>query len=304
MNPPRCLISLFLMANAMPVLRRYMNLMALDGLPEFSAGPRPPLASQLCAIKDAGFDGVQFADPAAPSDIAQCRRLGLGLAGSGRISEPHDADPLAARFASEGMEAATVHVGWGIEDDCQAARLIEATLSASAKHKLPLLIETHRATIFQDMWRTVQFIRKFPEVRVNADFSHWYTGQEMVYGGFDRKLAFIAPVLDRVRFVHGRIGNPGSIQVDIGDGRDLPFVEHFSQMWTAAFRGFLRTAEPGESVWFAPELLAPRIFYARTFPDTSGRAREESDRWQQSLILVRISERCFAQAAQLAAAGS
>jgi len=25
----------------------------------------------------------------------------------------------------------------------------------------------------------------------NGDFSHWYTGQEMVYGGFENKLAFI-----------------------------------------------------------------------------------------------------------------
>lgn len=28
---------------------------------------------------------------------------------------------------------------------------------------------------------------------------------------------FIQPVFDRLRFMHGRIGNPGCIQVDVGD---------------------------------------------------------------------------------------
>ena len=37
-------------------------------------------------------------------------------------------------------------------------------------------IETHRATICQGMWRTVQFVKRFPELRFNGDFSHWYAG--------------------------------------------------------------------------------------------------------------------------------
>ena len=112
----------------------------------------------------------------------------------------------------------------------------------------------------------------------------------MVYGGFDTKFEFIRPVLDRVRFVHGRIGNPGSMQVDIGNGDayDRPHVDHFRKLWTAAFSGFLRSASEGDSMCFAAELLAPGIYYARTFE-----GREESDRWQQSLVLCRIARECF-----------
>jgi hypothetical protein len=282
---------------AVPRLRCYMNLMALEALP----------AVGFESIKHAGYDGVQFVEPAGSADVAACRGLGLAMAGSGRISEPRDADRLAQRFADEGLACATVHLGWGIEDDDIAAGLIEAALSASERHRVPLYVETHRATVFQDMWRTVQFVRKFPELRFNGDFSHWYTGLEMVYGGFERKLAFIAPVLERVRFLHGRIGNPGSIQVDIGGGdpeRD-PYVAHFKQMWTAAFEGFLKGARPGDYVCFTPELLAPRIYYARVFPDSAGTLREESDRWQQSLVLCRIARECFgaAQAARAAELG-
>jgi hypothetical protein len=148
------------------------------------------------------------------------------------------------------------------------------------------------------MWRTVGFVREFPDIRFNADFSHWYTGQEMVYGGFDKKMAFIEPVLERVRFVHGRIGNPGCIQVAVesSGSEDATYVAHFKQLWTAGFRGFLNTANPGDYICFAPELLAPEIYYARTFPDSAGTPREESDRWEQSLVLKRIAAECFHQA--------
>ncbi len=134
--------------------------------------------------------------------------------GSGRVNRPEDAQELALRFAAEGMECATVHVGWGLEDDQQAFSLLEAVLDASTRHGVPLYVETHRATILQDMWRTVQFVKRFPEIRFNGDFSHWYTGLEMVYGGFQNKFEFIRPVLERVSFLHGRIGDPGSMQVE------------------------------------------------------------------------------------------
>jgi sugar phosphate isomerase/epimerase len=111
----------------------------------------------------------------------------LGKAGLGRVNRPADADSLAARFRDEGLECATLHVGWGMEDDDEAARLIDAVLNASVRYDVPLYVETHRATIFQDLWRAVQFVARFPELRFNGDFSHWYTGLEMVYGG-DRSL--------------------------------------------------------------------------------------------------------------------
>jgi len=148
------------------------------------------------------------------------------------------------------------------------------------------------------MWRTVGFVRQFPGIHFNGDFSHWYTGQEMVYGGFENKLAFIAPVLGRVRFLHGRIGNPGCIQVRVDEiaPEEASYVTHFKQLWTACFRGLLDSAQPGDYICFAPELLAPGIHYARTFPDGSGEMGEESDQWDQSLILKRMAAECFRQA--------
>ena len=263
-------------------LRVFFNSMTLRGL-----CPRG-----WSEIRDAGFAGVQFAELGTASEVADCRAAGLGIAASGRVNRPGEADEFAHTCAGDGYECATLHVGWGLEDEDDAARLIESVVAASAQWKVPLFIETHRATICQDMWRTVQFVRRFPEMRFNGDFSHWYTGQEMVYGGFEKKLAFIQPVIERVRFIHGRIGNPGCMQVRV-DRNAQPepiYVTHFKQLWKACFR------HCHDSVYFAPELLAPEIFYARMFPNAEGELAEESDRWEQSLVLKRIAESCFEQA--------
>jgi len=270
-----------------------MNLMALEGLPATSTFPASAgTLAALDAISAAGFDGVQFATPGTAQELSHCRGIGLGIAASGRVNLPAETDALAQQFADDGYECATLHVGWGLEDDQQACRLIESVIEASCKWRIPLYIETHRATIFQDMWRTVQFVRQFPDIEINADFSHWYTGQEMVYGGFEQKVAFLAPIFDRVRFIHGRIGNPGCMQVRIDTNATEPplYVQHFKRLWSLCFRS-------GGRIYFTPELLAPDIFYARTFPNGDSIAAEESDRWEQSLLLKQIAEQCFEQAA-------
>ena len=267
-------------------LRCYMNWLTLDGLPAFPNGWLP-------AIQTAGYAGVQFVEPLQLALVDEARALGLGVCGSGRVNQPKDASVLAQRAREAGLDCLTLHVGWGLEDDLEAGRLIGAILEACEKYDIPLYPETHRATIFQDMWRTVQFLERFPELRFNCDFSHWYTGLEMVYGGFESKLKFIAPVIERARFLHGRIGNPGCMQVDIGEGdvREHPYVQHFRVLWTAVFESFLREAAGEASICFASELLGPGIYYARSFG-----GHEESDRWQQSKVLVRIARECFAEA--------
>lgn len=266
-----------------------MNWLALEGMNSvhFAQG-------RVAAIREAGYDGIQFIDPIDPAALKEARALGLGVCGSGRVNAPADAAVLAQSAADAGLECLTLHVGWGMESDDEAALLIEAILSAGLAHRIPLYVETHRATIFQDMQRTVSFVERFPELRFNGDFSHWYTGQEMVYGGLEKKLAYIQPVMDRVRFVHGRIGNPGCMQVVVEQDDPASYVVHFRTIWTACFVACLRDPSPQQPfTTFAAELLAPEIYYARTFHGS-----EESDRWQQSLLLCEIARECFAEASR------
>ena len=288
-------------------LRTYLNLLTLAALPPESAGPRDvgdPRAL-LETLAAAGYEGVQGFEielagvPAA--DPALCAGLGLACATAGLVYRPGTIDGDAARWADRGYEAATLHVGRGHEDDDLVHQLFDEIVAAADRHHIPLYVETHRGTVTQDTWRTVQLVKAHPDIRFNGDFSHWYTGLEMTYGDFDERLRFLEPVFERTRFLHGRIGDPGCIQIDVGDGSAAahPSVAHFEAFWTAAFRGFLATAAPDEHIVFAPELLPPQINYARTIPGPTPTVPrvEEGDRWSQSLVLCEIARRCWNRAA-------
>ncbi len=268
-----------------PRLRVFMNLQSFGDMPQQTGG--------LKAICDAGYDGVQFGWQIDRAQLDEARGLGLGVCGSGRVNTPTEAAPLAKEGREAGLECLTLHVGWGTENDDEAGALIESVLSASKQFSIPLYVETHRATIFQDPWRTVKFLERFPDLEFNGDFSHWYTGTEMVYGGFENKMEFFRPVLGRIGFLHGRIGNPGCMQVDIGDGSvdGRPYVAHFRALWTESFLGYLLRRPLCDRFCFTPELLGPEFYYARVFD-----GHEESDRWEQSLVMVRIARECFAEA--------
>lgn len=273
-----------------PYLRLDINYGNLNDLPDFSSGPKGTDREKHEAVKAAGFQGIQ------DGDSALCKELGLELTAHARINKVGELDALLPKWKSENFNCATLHVGWGIESDQEVDELVKYVLEMAVKNDFPIYFETHRSTITQDMQRTVELIKRFPEIRFNGDFSHWYTGQEMVYGGVENKWEFIAPVFDRIRFIHGRMGNPGCIQVDIDDGKNQEYVEHFREMWTRAFTGFLKTAEPGDYLCFTAELLQADIYYARVFKNEKGEWVEEGDRWQQALLYAEIAQECWAEA--------
>lgn len=277
-----------------------LNLGTILNLPRWSAGPTGEPAAIARALLDAGYLGVQGSDDPA------YRAAGLTTYGSGRVVAVDEALPLLHRQRDAGHDCTTLHVGTGFESDDEAAALIEAILTASQQLDHPAHVETHRATITQDIWRTLQWVKRFPEMTINADLSHWYTGLEMRYGDFDGKLAIMRPIFDRVRFVHGRIGMGGTMQVAIGVGeRDEPHVSSFSKLWQCCFAGFLANAAPDARIVFAPEILpevvdTPNgplfIDYALTRPGPDGTPVETSDRWDQGFKLTELARTAFARA--------
>ena len=270
-----------------PALRVDAAWMMLKDFPAYHSGPRGDARAILAAVKAAGYAGVQGGDPAL------VRAAGLRYTTLGRINTPREALPFANQAREEGADCATLHVGWGHETEADARALLDAVVDASVVSGVPLYVETHRATLFQDMYRTVQLIEKCPEVRINGDFSHFYTGQELRYGDLDEKWNYMQPIFERVCFIHGRIGNSCSMQVDLGDGTGHLFVEHFREMWTRTFRSYKKKAKLGDYIIFCPELLSDEYNYARMFRAPNGELREECDRWEQAKVLTQIARECW-----------
>lgn len=270
-----------------PYLRIDINRGNLWELPDWSVGPQLEDLDCLVRLKSDGFQGVQG------WSVAEARKAGLGATASGRVDKPEEAEPQTVKWKEEGFDLATLHVGTGMEDDDEIDRIVSAIIEASEKHDFPVYLETHRATITQDMWRTVQIVKRHPEVRFNGDFSHFYTGQEMVYGDWNAKLDFLQPVFERTCFIHGRIGNPSNMQIRWNDPSMPGSLKHFEDMWTRVFRAWKANAKPGDFFSFTTEIIPFSIHYARQFEMPDGTLREESDRYADAIKMADFARECW-----------
>lgn len=272
----------------MTTLRRDLSLVTTMLLPEWSEGPTGG-ADVFEAAVAAGYEGVQVYLPQQASHAAEHGLAASAISPARTIPE---VDALAGMWADGGAASLTLHLGTGFESAEEATRLVEAVLKAQAQHGVTLLVETHRGTLTQDPARTIALVEEFPELRFNADLSHWYTGVELVYGDWDAKLERLAPVFERCRMIHGRISDPGCIQVavadaDIGAGAP-PHVQHFAQMWAAVMTGCAAASDAPAVLPFVVELLPAVSHYARTVV-RDGERTEEVDRWTQADMLWRIA---------------
>jgi hypothetical protein len=280
-------------------LKVYLNLDNLLDLPKDSCMTGLSPKGQMNQLIKDGFEGVQVTHGNELS-----HELALAHCGLNRISKTEDVGPVFSLHKARGDECITLHVGWGIESDQEIDRLLLAIFSAQIEYDLPAFIETHRSTITQDMWRTVQICERHPNILFNCDLSHYYTGQEMVYGGLKRKLDFMQPIFERTAFFHGRIASSGCIQASIESTSERPryavgepnFLEDFKEMWTRSMSGFKRNAPKGSILIFAPELLSPEYDYARNVPNEKGGLQEVSDRYKEALLYMDIAKSCFAKA--------
>jgi hypothetical protein len=275
-------------------LARHLSLVTAWGLPPWSTGPTGD--DDVFAIAaEAGYEGVQVL---FPDQATKAVDAGLAVSALGRADTADDVDNLLSAWTGSAVRSVTLHLGTGFEPGPAGEELVAHTLDAGRQRGLAVLVETHRATLFQDPARALGLAATFPELRFTADLSHWYTGVEMVYGDLEAKLEAIEPILRRCRMIHGRISDPGCIQVGIAVDDPAPYVEHFRRMWTTVAEGAVAGVadEATDELPFVVELLPASAHYARTIPDGDGGRREETDRWSQADVLWEIAQACFAAA--------
>jgi hypothetical protein len=260
-------------------------------LPDWSQGPRGATAEIYDAVKAAGYEAIQTPEPAA------ARAAGLIPTGLARIFDDADGMRAAAvKWRDAGCDCTTVQLGTGFESDDEMARLAEALLEISASEKHPVYLETHRATMTQDIKRTLDLVQRFPELRFNGDFGHWYIGHELTYGDMDMKFEKMRPIFERTRFMHLRVSSNAFGQLTASDPVEVRHLDYYRRMWTASFAGFLAAAQAGDYFAVHPELLPARAFYPKMVPGPDGALREESDRWTEAAFLVEVARECFAEA--------
>jgi sugar phosphate isomerase/epimerase len=282
-----------------PRLLAGISFLTFADLPAWSTGPRGRSEEVYGAIRAAGYEAIQTLEPAT---AIAARLIPSGLA---RIfDDMRQMREVAMRWRDAGCDCTTVQLGTGFESDDEMARLAESLLEISQAEKHPLFLETHRATMTQDIKRTLDLIARFPELRFNGDFGHWYIGHELTYGDMDMKFERMRPVFERTRFLHLRVSSNAFGQLTASDSAQAHHLAYYRRMWTASFAGFLKTAAPGDYIAAHSELLPARAAYPKMVPGPDGAPREESDRWTESAFLIDVARQCFAAAEVAAQSGA
>ncbi len=233
-------------------------------------------------VAEAGFDGMCL-DPAV-DEIAEnlARRPlfeqhGLGCMVNAFPSEQGDMEPLLD-FAND-MNACMVNVISGVmpirpED---AVPVVRDWIGTAERKRVPLLFETHRDGLLNDLYFTLQLMELVPEMQLCADLSHFVVDRELRAPVPARDQQYIQSILARSDCFQGRIASREQVQVQIDFPQHAAWVDIFKGWWKDGMRMWRARNDEDATLVFLCELGPP------PYAITDANQEELSDRWRESL---------------------
>lgn len=219
-------------------------------------------------IAEAGFDGIEFIPPQDPKeDVMFAKKLeSLGLKFIGQVSTQeidHEGSfrEKTARIRELNPILIVSHSAKDAMSFDQQCAFFEEALAIEQAIQIPVAHETHRGRAMFVPWTTAALLRKFPELRINADFSHWMVACEgmPLEPNEEMKLA-----ISRAIHIHGRVGYPEGPQVpDPRDPYYEPYVKQHLHWWSMIAQERL---EAGYSqMTFTPEFGPPPYLHTQPY---------------------------------------
>jgi sugar phosphate isomerase/epimerase len=245
-------------------------------------------------VKAAGFEAVEcWLGPQDETEVSEAlKRHDLRLVLGHRpfqIEQTRTVVEQAVRLGADFVFAQPADAFTSLDS---VVTLVTEGSKIAADNGLPYFVETHRNNFTENLPQTLALIERVPDIRFTADLSHFVVVGEF-YGWEDEHASDrMLPVLERTAHLHARIGNGEQVQVDVGDGTGQT-AQFFVRLWKIAMQHWLKSAKPGDILPFTSELGPPR--YAITLPD----GREFSDRWEQSLVMKKLGEQAWSEAATI-----
>jgi hypothetical protein len=233
-------------------------------------------------VAEAGFDGMCI-DPSA-AEIPEMRALlplyresGLGCMVNAFPNHEDDMQPLL-QFASE-SDACMVNVISGVMTLTPEAAVpvVRRWIGEAEEQNMPLLFETHRDSLLNDMYFTLQLMDLVPEMRLCADLSHFVVDREMRAPVPERDRQYISSILKRSDCFQGRVASREQVQIQIGFPQHQEWVDIFKGWWRQGMAAWRDRNPPDARLVFLCELGPP------PYAITDGEQRELSDRWEESL---------------------
>ena len=266
----------------MPRLEIYQSLWAMElrrpGCTELT--PEESFAK----IAAAGYDGVCL-DPAV-DEIDWCRALGelykshsLGCMINAFPRTVDDMQPLLELAVD--LEACHVNVISGVMPlrPEEAVPVVRRWMAEAAAMNMPLMFETHRDGLLNDLYFTLQLMELVPEMRLCADLSHFVVDRELRAPLPERDAGYIRAVLERSDCFQGRVAGREQVQVQIEFPQHREWVDIFRGWWRDGMQRWRQRNDDDATLRFLCELGPP------PYAITDGKQDELSDRWQEALTI-------------------
>jgi hypothetical protein len=240
------------------------------------------LEQQLTKISEAGFDGItdHFYEPVAVRELSRlAKSLGLQIEGQLFPKTVDDLQPVLEVASQHGCHHLTLQADSRPRTLKEAVELVEGWQRLAEQVDFPVLLETHRYRLTNDLHFTLDLLRELPDLKLLADLSHYVVGREIPLPPDAADQQQIESILRSSWGFHGRVASCEQVQVPISFAQHRPWVELFSEWWQYGIEDWLRRPDACGSLSFTCELGPPP--YAIT--DRAG--RDISDRWEESLLM-------------------
>lgn len=213
-------------------------------------------AEKLSRIAEAGYDGVEDGLPPPGQEtefrdlLAQHRLEYIPMIFTQGPDHRSSYASLVKRAAGFKPRVITAHSGRDSMDLSEQIDFFKFTQKADRDAGTGVVAhETHRGRALFTPWNTAQVLRELPDLRINADFSHWCCVAESLLEDCEAELALAC---QRAIHIHGRVGYAEGPQVS--DPRLPEFSEALSQHQAWWKQILLQHQSRGESsLSFTPE---------------------------------------------------
>jgi hypothetical protein len=275
------------------------RLLVLQSLWTFESLRHPPkgaetLNRQLALIATSGFDGIGtlWLDRDAARTVAQpAAAMGLAIEGTA-LPGSIDALKPALEWGTEfGLHHLNIQPDIRPTEVGEACRILEGWQRLAEQVAFPVFVETHRGRMTNDLLFTLKLLEQMPDLKLTADLSHYVVGREILLPVAGETEAQMRRILDRAEAFHGRVASAEQIQLDIAFSHNRPWLEQFTAWWRYGFAAWRARHGEGGDLTFLCELGAAP--YAMTGAD----GIDIGDRWRDSLDLMRIARRIWAECA-------
>jgi sugar phosphate isomerase/epimerase len=276
---------------APPRIKIYDSKWSLIGLPR--GGKEWSFEEKLRRVKEAGFEGIEteeiLEDEQQAVELIRKHGLDLGM-GSSKILRSVDEVRHGLEICKRaGAKYYVIVAGSAFMSDEDMATFARDSIRVSADVGIPLMFETHRHSLTENSYRVRKLIDHVPEIRFCADLSHYVVSGALGGSSAEEWCQLWGPILDRCYSFQCRISNGEQVQVDVGDGNSK-LAQKWVELWSEILRRWLKKARPGDLFPVTSELGPPSY----SMVDLKG--GEISDRWQQSLVMKRLTEQAWKNA--------